>query len=171
METGLKLDKYDIHKKLGSGAFGEVYAGVHLPSGKEVAIKIESKDSKFPQLFHEAKILKALKGSKGIPDVKHYTVTDDYYVMVFEMLGSSLEDLFKYCKRKFSLKTVCMIAIQILDRIEVVHMNHLIHRDIKPENFLIGRKKPSTIYMIDFGLAKRFREPKTGMHIPWKEGK
>lgn len=64
-----------------------------------------------------------------------------------------------------------MIAIQILERIETVHTNHLIHRDIKPENFLVGSSKPSVIYMIDFGLAKRFREPKTGMHIPWKEGK
>ena len=64
-----------------------------------------------------------------------------------------------------------MIAMQALDRIEVVHNNHLIHRDIKPENFLIGHTKPSRIYMIDFGLTKRFRDPKTGMHIPWKEGK
>jgi casein kinase 1 len=64
-----------------------------------------------------------------------------------------------------------MIALQILERIELVQTNHLIHRDIKPENFLIGRKKPHLVYMVDFGLAKRFREPKTGLHIPWREGK
>ena len=167
----IKIGNYEIVRKLGSGAFGEVYLGKHVASQKDVAIKIESKENKFPQLFHEAKILKALKGSKGIPDVKHYTTIDDYYVMVFELLGPSLEELFKYWGRKFSLKTVWMIALQILERIETVHINHLIHRDIKPENFLIGSSKPSVIYMIDFGLAKRFREPKTGMHIPWKEGK
>ena len=167
----IKIGNYQVTKKLGKGAFGEVYMGKHADTGKEVAIKMESVDSKFPQLFHEAKILKALKGSKGIPDIKHYTTVDEYYVMIFELLGPCLEDLFKYCKRKFSIKTVCMIAIQILDRIEVVHMNHLIHRDIKPENFLIGHAKPHLMYMIDFGLAKRFREPKTGMHIPWKENK
>lgn len=36
---------------------------------------------------------------------------------------------------------------------------------------LSGINKPSIVYMIDFGLAKRFRNPKTGQHIPWKEGK
>lgn len=63
------------------------------------------------------------------------------------------------------------MAIQMLSRIELVHTNHLIHRDIKPENFLIGRKHSKLIYLIDFGLAKRYREPKTGLHIPWKENK
>lgn len=102
----IKIGNYEVVRKLGSGAFGEVYLGKHVASQKDVAIKIESKETKFPQLFHEAKILKALKGSKGIPDVKHYTTIDDYYVMVFELLGPSLEELFKYCGRKFSMKTV-----------------------------------------------------------------
>lgn len=67
---------------------------------------MEPTDTKFPQLYHEAKILKALKGSRGIPEVKHYTTIDEFYVMIFELLGPSLEDLFKYCGHKFSTKTV-----------------------------------------------------------------
>ena len=88
------------------------------------------------------------------------------------MLGSSLEILFEHCKRKFDLKTVCMVGIQMIKRIEKVHEEGILHRDIKPDNFLIGiGKKQHYVYVIDFGLAKRFRDPKSGEHIPYRDGK
>jgi casein kinase 1 len=65
-----------------------------------------------------------------------------------------------------------MLADQMISRIEFLHSRHILHRDIKPDNFLIGvEKKKHQVYMIDFGLAKRFRDPKTGEHIPYKDGK
>ena len=113
-----------------------------------------------------------LSGVAGIPSVQWFGLEGDYNCMVMELLGQSLEDLFTQCSRKFSLKTVLMLADQMLQRIEYLHTNNFLHRDIKPDNFLIGLgKKKNIVHMIDFGLSKRFKEPKTGLHIPYKDGK
>ncbi|CAO3690033.1 unnamed protein product [Umbelopsis ramanniana] len=90
------------------------------------------------------------------------------------MLGPSLEDLFDMCGRKFSVKTAAMLAKQMITRVQTIHEKNLIYRDIKPDNFLIGRpghKTANTIYMIDFGMAKQYRDPKTKQHIPYRERK
>lgn len=78
----------------------------------------------------------------------------------------------QFIKRRFSLKTVLMIADQALQRIEYIHSRSFIHRDIKPENFLLGTgKKSNIIHLIDYGLGKMYRNIKTGEHIPNAEGK
>ena len=67
-----------------------------------------------------------------------------------------------------------LLADQILQRIEFLHTNHFLHRDIKPDNFLMGlssKKAAHIVYIIDFGLSKRYREPKTGEHIPYRDNK
>lgn len=108
----------------------------------------------------------------GIPNVKWFGVDGDFNVMVIDLLGKSLEDLFNDCGRKFSLKTVLMLADQVLCRIEMIHTKCYIHRDIKPDNFLMGRaNKRNLVHVIDFGLAKLYRDPRTHKHIPYKEGK
>jgi serine/threonine protein kinase len=89
-----------------------------------------------------------------------------------DLLGPSLEDLFNYCGRRFSLKTVLMLADQMIRRVEYVHNKNFIHRDIKPDNFLMGMgSRGNQVHLIDFGLAKRYRDPKTHQHIPYKEQK
>jgi serine/threonine protein kinase len=92
----------------------------------------------------------------------------DFNIMVIDNLGPSLEDLFNYCNRRFVLKTVLMIADQLIERIELLHTNNFIHRDLKPADFLIGLgKRADIIYLIDYGLAKKYRDPRTTLHIPY----
>jgi serine/threonine protein kinase len=105
--------------------------------------------------------------------MKAYGHNQIYNILVMELLGPSLDTLFYYNNDKFSLKTSCMIGLQILDRIEYVHSRRIIHCDIKPGNFAIGRddNKSHIIYIIDFGFAKKFWNPTTKCHIPFIKGK
>ena len=170
---------YRLGRKIGGGAFGDIYIGTDISScsllclvfdciGEEVAIKLESVTSKNPQLGFEYKVYRLLKGGIGIPSVYYYGVEGTFNVMVMELLGPSLEDLFNYCNRRFTLKTVCMLAQEMLLRIEFLHSKLFIHRDMKPDNFVIGLgKKANIIHLIDFGLSKRYRNPITKAHIPF----
>jgi len=163
---------YCLGKKLGAGSFGDIYFAVNTETGEEFAAKFESVKSKHPMLMYEAKLVKLLQGAPGIAAVHYCNIEGDYNVMVMDLLGPSLEDLFNGCQRKFSLKTVLMIGDQMLYRIENLHSKSFIHRDIKPDNFLIGKgSKSNIVYLIDFGLAKKYRDPKTQAHIPYRDKK
>ncbi len=101
-----------------------------------------------------------------------FGVEGSQYFMVMELLGESLEELLEIHNRKFTLCTVFHIGIQIINRLEAIHRKGFIHRDIKANNFMVGKnEKRTTIYLIDFGLAKRYIDAKTGTHIPFKDGK
>jgi serine/threonine protein kinase len=110
--------------------------GLLVSPGEAVGIKLESVKSRHPQLFFEAKLYKVLAGGIGIPYVRWYGVEGDYNAMVMDLLGPSLEDLFVFCGRKFSLKTTLMLADQMLRRVEYVHNKNFLHRDIKPDKYV-----------------------------------
>ncbi|XP_062226160.1 casein kinase 1-like isoform X2 [Phragmites australis] len=164
--------KFKLGKKIGSGSFGELYLGVNVQNGEEVAVKLESVKSRHPQLHYESKLYTLLQGGTGIPHLKWYGVEGEYNVMVIDLLGPSLEDLFNYCSRKFSLKTVLMLADQMISRVEYMHTKGFLHRDIKPDNFLMGLgRKANQVFVIDYGLAKKYRDLQTHKHIPYRENK
>jgi casein kinase 1 alpha len=89
-----------------------------------------------------------------------------------DLLGPSLEDLFNSCSRRFTMKTVLMLADQMIGRIEYMHVKNFIHRDIKPDNFLMGiGRHCNKLFIIDFGLAKKYRDSRTRVHIPYRDNK
>ena len=107
--------------------------------------------------MYETKLYKILAGGTGVPQVHHFGVEGEFNAMVIDLLGPSLEDLFNYCKNKFSIKTVFMLAEQMIARVEFMHSRSFLHRDVKPDNFLIGvGKKSHVVHVIDFGLSKRY---------------
>jgi len=175
LQSSVIYNKYIVGEKLGSGSFGTIYLAIDNKTNKKVAIKVESSKGEHQQLSHEKSIYKKLQGSSinGVPEIydyyENYKLHDgSYNILVMELIGSSLEDLFDKCDRKFSLKTVLQIAIQLIKRIQYIHSCSFIHRDIKPDNFLFNN---NTVYAIDFGLSKYYRDPKSHVHIKFRDDK
>lgn len=120
---------------------------------EEVAIKLSSDDDD-SIIGMEAHMYRELSGGVGIPRMLWYGGYADYYCLVSNILGPSLEDLLNYCQRRFSLKTILLIADQAISRIKFVHDRGYIHRDIKPENLLMGTGRTGNVlYIIDFGFC------------------
>ncbi|KAF9565445.1 kinase-like protein [Agrocybe pediades] len=162
--------KYRLEEEIANGGCGTVFLGVHTVAGKEVAIKLEPIVAGHSPLKQESKIYKTLMGGTGVPWIMWSGRQGDYNVMIIDLLGPSLEDLFKKCNRHFSLKTVLLLADQLISRIEFIHTNSIVHRDIKPANFVMGTGRAAhMVNVIDFGLAKKFRDSRTSNHIPYKQ--
>ena len=159
----LLFKKYNLLKNIGGGAFGTVFLGENVWTKEKVAIKIEERKNQKNSLEKEAYILFLLKGP-GLPEIISFGKTKRYNILIETLLGRSLYQIYNECDKKFTIKDVCMLSIQMLERLEYIHSKNFIHRDIKPHNFLVSSKNESLIYLIDFGLAKKYRSDR-GNHV------
>ncbi|VEL20302.1 unnamed protein product [Protopolystoma xenopodis] len=161
MRNCVVAEKWRLTRKIGSGSFGEILLGVNIFTGEEVAIKLERTNSRHPQLYFESKVYRLLQGAPGVARIRYFgldNVNNYYNVLVMDLLGPSLEDLFTFCGRRFTMKTVLMLADQMITRLDVLHSRCFLHRDIKPDNFLMGiGRHCNKVFLVDFGLAKKFQ--------------
>ena len=160
-----------INKQLGKGGFGQIYLGRNIKENFPIAIKVEENGTR-SHLYLEYEIIKEIQGEEGIPKVYKFRQGHHHNYLIMELLGKSIDKLFSDNKKQFSYKTIFQIGYQMIQRIEYVQSKGYIHRDIKPGNFVIGKgDKSKIIYIIDFGLSKRYIDRNTNNHIPYKEGK
>jgi len=164
--------KFCTKDKIGHGSFGSIYLGEDQITKERVAVKVESSRTMHPQLAYESKVYKLFQKSTGVPNVYYFGKEANRNLLVMELCGPSLEQLFVRCGRRFTLPTVLILADQLLKRVEVFHSRGFLHRDVKPENFLLGKGELSRhVYMIDFGLAKKYYDNKSKRHLPYREDK
>ena len=156
--------KYKVTKRIGYGSFGSVFKGKNIINNELVAIKVEDWKAKGDVLESEVYFLFYLKNF-GIPEIKSFGVYKKYKILVQTLLGENLEQIFVSKLKNLSQKDICMVFIQLLDRLEYIHSKYVIHRDLKPENIMIDLESKKIIYLIDFGMAKKYRSGKTKRHI------
>ncbi|KAI0245389.1 kinase-like domain-containing protein [Lactifluus subvellereus] len=158
---------YKLGEKLGSGSYGSVYRAIEINSQAEVILKIARSGTKGNALRQEYHILGQLSNCARVPKALWLGCEDELHVMALERLGPSLEECCRACGGKLSLNAVTLIAKYLLSCLQDIHSHHYIHCDIKPSNILSGfGDHTHQIYLVDFGVAQKFRDPRTHAHIP-----
>ncbi|KAF7123804.1 hypothetical protein RHSIM_Rhsim12G0202700 [Rhododendron simsii] len=174
---------YRVERKLGKGGFGQVYVGRRVTGGTsdrtgagaaEVALKFEHRSSKGCNYGppYEWQVYNSLGGSHGVPRVHYKGRQGDFYIMVMDMLGPSLWDVWNNNSHTMSIEMVACIAIEAISILEKMHSRGYVHGDVKPENFLLG--PPGTpdekkLFLVDLGLATRWRDVSTGLHVDYDQ--
>lgn len=164
--------KFTVLRRIGGGSFGQVFEGRDKDTLKPVAIKLEAVGTAHQYLLYEAKLMRTLQDTRGVPRVRWSGSEGNYNVLVMDLLGMNLGKRFTACELKLITKDLVQVALQLLERLEAIHQKCYIHRDIKPENFTLGvGPLKDLIYIIDFGLAKKYCDQKTRQHVPFRENK
>uniref|UniRef100_A0A158PPB3 non-specific serine/threonine protein kinase n=1 Tax=Anisakis simplex TaxID=6269 RepID=A0A158PPB3_ANISI len=177
-KIGLIVNKrYQISQKISFGSYGSIYSAVDLHTNLSVAVKFEigAKQNTDLHLKYENDVYHDIKGAPGVPLIYWFGTEYEHQILVMQLLGPSLEQLFNFCDRTFSCETIVSLGQQMIQRIHNLHSRGFLHRDIKPENFLMGLgDKENICFLVDFGLARRyrFRDGDGSLkHIPFRKGK
>ncbi|CAM8961612.1 unnamed protein product [Rhodiola kirilowii] len=169
---------YRVERKLGKGGFGQVYVGRKInaagPGPIEVALKFEHRSSKGCNRGppNEWQIYTALGGSHGVPRLHFKGRQGDFYIMVMDMLGPSLWDVWNNNAHTMSIDMVACIAIEAISILEKIHSKGYLHGDVKPENFLLGptgTPEEKRLFLVDLGLATRWRDSSSGLHVDYDQ--
>ncbi|KAI5990667.1 kinase-like domain-containing protein [Pisolithus albus] len=156
---------YHLKDKLGSGSYGDVFHACNVLTNEDFAIKLSLANDTASVLHREYEILCKLQGVVGLPRIISCGNEGSYSAMILECLGPSLDELFDSCRRSFSSYTIAVIGRQLLQRLENIHLHNFVHWDIKPSNVLISTgQNTSVVYLIDFSIAKQYRDPYTHLH-------
>ncbi|XP_062221047.1 casein kinase 1-like protein HD16 isoform X3 [Phragmites australis] len=170
--------KYRVDRKLGKGGFGQVYVGhrisVNGPGAVEMALKFEHRTSKGCNNGppYEWQVYNIVGGIHGVPRVHYKGRQGEYYVMVMDMLGPSLWDVWNNNSHTMSVEMVACIAIEAISILEKMHSKGYVHGDVKPENFLLGTPgtpEEKKLFLVDLGLATKWKDSSTGLHVDYDQ--
>jgi len=162
-------EHFHVIRLLGRGSFGEVVEARDLRTGAFVAIKVEPRDARDPQLLYEYRIMTAMAGEEGFPRALWFGFDSSQNMLVMQRLNQSLDALRqRRSGATMPLEYLAGVAVHGLQRLRAFHGRGFVHRDLKPDNFMVSH---GLLYLIDFGLSKRVLDPDTGVHIPFRSGK
>ncbi|KAG1893028.1 CK1/CK1/CK1-D protein kinase [Suillus fuscotomentosus] len=162
--------RFGLENILGSGSYAIVYCTQNFLNDDIIAIKLEPVTNNPPSLKHKHCTLKQLEGGVGIPHVLWFGRELTHYALALDLLGRPLHDLFLTCNQKFRLQTVVNLGDQLLSHLGYIHSHGYVHGNVKPENAMIDILE-KTVYIIDFGITKRYWNSSTASHIPFHRGR
>ncbi|ONM28589.1 Protein kinase family protein [Zea mays] len=176
---------YRLERKLGKGGFGQVYVGRRISAPRlsdrnpgsnalEVALKFEHQSSKGCNFGapYEWQVYNTLSGNHGVPRVHYKGKQGEFYIMVMDILGPSLWDVWNNNSHSMSVEMVACIGIEAISILEKMHSKGYVHGDVKPENFLLGppgTPEEKKLFLVDLGLATKWKDAGTGHHVEYDQ--
>lgn len=167
----MKIGNYRLIKCIGKGSFGKVYKAVCDENDRIVAVKFERKNAKFPQLRYEHRVLNLLREAPGVPNTYGKIGSHrNYHYFVLDYFPVDIQKLFSRQKHLFTNEFIYHIVYSVISILEGIHDVGVIHRDLKPGNMMYDRES-NQVFLIDFGLSKRYIDPITKQHIEYMNNK